>query len=44
MAVGEVVDAEGELVPILPALQDQVIASVQPEVGRELEVVGVGGI
>ena len=44
MAVGEVVDAEGEFVPILPALQGQVIAGVQAEVGRELEVVGVGGV
>ena len=44
MAVGEIVDAEGEFVSILPALQGQVIAGVQAEVGRELEVVGVGGV
>ena len=30
--------------PVLLSLQCQVIAGVQPEVGRELEVVGVGGV
>ncbi len=44
MAVGKVVNAQGEVVEILLSLHGQVIADIHPEIGRQLEVVGVGGV
>ena len=44
MSVGEVVDAQREVVDAFLTLQGQVITYVHPEVGWQLEVVGMGGV
>lgn len=44
MAVGEIIDTEGEVVKILLSLHGHVIAYVHPEIRRELEVVGMRGV